>query len=43
MGLLYINKVRNQLVALRKIHLLMVMGNTNVVNLLTLSTLKGKD
>ena len=41
MGLLYINKVRNQLVAHRKIHLL--MGNTNVVNLLTLSTLKGKD
>ena len=41
MGLLYINKAENQLVVRSKIHLL--VGNTNVVNLLTLSTLKGKD
>ena len=41
MGLLYINKAENQLVVRSKIHLL--MGNTNVVNLLTLNSLKGKD
>ena len=41
MGLLYINKAENQLVVRSKIHFL--IGNTNVVNFLTLSTLKGKD